>query len=47
MIVKVMGLVDVLAALIILFAVDFGFFAPVKWLLVLILLIKGVPSLLS
>lgn len=43
---KFLGLIDVIAALIIAF-MDVPIIGPVKWLIVLILLVKGVPSLFN
>ncbi len=44
--VKIMGITDVIAA-IILAAMHIPVIGPLKWILVAILLIKGVPSLLA
>ena len=44
--VKIMGINDVIAA-IILAALHIPMIGPLKWILVAILLIKGVPSLLA
>jgi hypothetical protein len=44
--VKTMGLADVAAAFI-LAVIDVPVIGPVKWILVAILAIKGIPSLLS
>ena len=44
--VKIMGITDVIAA-ILLAAVSIPIIGPLKWILVAILLIKGVPSLLA
>jgi hypothetical protein len=46
MIVKIYGLVDVMCA-IILMALDVPVIGKLKWLLIAILLIKGIPSILA
>lgn len=46
MIVKILGVVDILAA-IMLFFFDMGAFNSVKLIMVLILFLKGLPSLLG
>jgi hypothetical protein len=44
--VKVMGIVDVIAAILIAVA-DIPIIGPLKWILVAILAAKGIPSLLA
>ncbi len=44
--VKIMGLTDVLAAIIIA-CLDVPIIGKLKWILIVILLLKGVPSLLA
>lgn len=46
MLVKILGIVDILAA-VFLFMADLGVLNPIKFVLIAVLLIKAVPSLLG